>query len=272
MIQTHLKDLGLGKPAQAIVWMAGPVAGMTIQPYCGICSDQSHASWGRRRPFIAWGAVAAVASLLGLASTERLAVLLVRLCTGSSPSTGAHSGEEPAKVAAANLTVFFIVALNIAIQPLQGGLRALIADMCPRTQQPIANAVAGTVVNASNIFYYALSFVDLQRIPVLRALGGDSQFAILCIVTSVTIVVSVGLTCLSVEERSAAPGDDGLCMPSAAARGMRHTVRAQLWYLCTSFPRLPRQVQQVFKVQFFSWIGWFPFLFYVTTYISETCK
>ncbi|KAK7741902.1 hypothetical protein SLS62_010914 [Diatrype stigma] len=250
----HLKDLGLSKPAQAIVWMAGPVAGMTIQPYCGICSDHCLASWGRRRPFIAWGAVAAVASLLGLASTKRLAAFLVCLCVDSCSSADAHFQEEPVKVAAANITVFFIVALNIAIQPLQGGLRALIADMCPRTQQPIANAVAGTVVNGSNILYYALSFVDLRRIAVLRALGGDSQFSILCIITSGTIAVSVGLTCLGVEERSAVAGDDGACTSFATARGTRHSVRAQLWYLCTSFPRLPRQVQQVFKVQFFSWM------------------
>jgi solute carrier family 45 protein 1/2/4 len=271
-IKAHLKDLGLSKPAQALVWMAGPVAGITIQPYCGIRSDQCLTSWGRRRPFIAWGAVAAVTSLLGLASAERLAAVLVRLCAGSCSSADADSREEPVRVAAANITVLFIVALNIALQPLQGGLRALIADMCPRTQQPTATAVAGTVVSASNILCYTVGFVDLRRIAVLRALGGDSQFAILCILTSITLAISVGLTCLSVRERCAVLGGDGRYTRAAAARGTRYTVRAQLWYLCTSFPRLPQQVQQVFKVQFFSWMGWFPFLFFTTTYIGETCK
>lgn len=246
---------------------------MTVQPYCGIRSDQCLSSWGRRRPFIASGAIVAVVSLLGLASTERLAAVVVRLgARGCSPAD-ACSKEEPAKAAAASLaavmTVFFIMALSIALQPLQGGLRALMVDMCPRAQQPAATAVAGAVVSASNILCYAVGFVDLPRISVLRALGGDSQFAILCIITSVTLAVSVGLTCLVVRERSAVLGDDGL---SAAARGTRNTARAQLWYLCTSFPRLPPQVQQVFKVQFFSWIGWFPFLFYAATYLSETCK
>ncbi|ETS74364.1 hypothetical protein PFICI_14230 [Pestalotiopsis fici W106-1] len=266
----HLKDLGLSKSIQAIVWMAGPVAGMTVQPYCGIRSDQCRSSWGRRRPFIAWGAFASVVSLLGLASTKRLAVLAVRVCAGSGFSAKAISQEAAVNVATSNITVFFIVALNIALQPLQGGLRALIADMCPHEQQPTANAVAGIVVSASNILSYALGYVDLQRISVLRALGGTSQFDILCVVTSVTLAVSVGLTCLIAEERNAAPGDDGLYTDYTGEKGTRHTVRAQLWYLCTSFSRLPRQVQQVFKVQFFSWLGWFPFLFYVTTYISET--
>ncbi|KAL6802986.1 hypothetical protein GGI42DRAFT_323610 [Trichoderma sp. SZMC 28013] len=269
----HLGDLGLSKAARTLVWITLPLAGMTVQPYCGIRSDQCLSSWGRRRPFIASGAIVAVVSLLGLASTERLAAVVVRLgARGCSPAD-ACSKEEPAKAAAASLaavmTVFFIMALSIALQPLQGGLRALMVDMCPRAQQPAATAVAGAVVSASNILCYAVGFVDLPRISVLRALGGDSQFAILCIITSVTLAVSVGLTCLVVRERSAVLGDDGL---SAAARGTRNTARAQLWYLCTSFPRLPPQVQQVFKVQFFSWIGWFPFLFYAATYLSETYK
>ncbi|KAK5997613.1 Sucrose permease 9-like protein [Cladobotryum mycophilum] len=269
----HLRDLGLSKPAQALVWITGPLAGMTVQPYCGILSDQCRSPWGRRRPFIASGAVAIITSLLGLASAERLSAVLVRLWAGSGSFTDAHFQEEPVKAVAAYITVFFIVSLNIALQPLQGGLRALIADMCPRTQQPTATAVAGGVVCASNILSYAVGFVDLRQIPVLRALGGDSQFAMLCILTSGTLAVSVGLTCLSVRERSAALDDeDELYTHSAAARGSTYTVRAQLWYLCTSFLRLPRQVQQVFKVQFFSWMGWFPFLFYATTYISETYK
>ncbi|KAH6647201.1 hypothetical protein BKA67DRAFT_488105, partial [Truncatella angustata] len=250
----HLKNLGLSKPAQALVWTAGPVAGMTIQPYCGVCSDQCLSSWGRRRPFIAWGAIAVIISLIGLASAERVAI------------------DELVKMAAAYVTVFFIVALNIALQPLQGGLRALVADMCPHTQQPAVTAVAGIVISASNVLCYALGFVDLQRIPVLRALGGDSRFSILCILTSVTLAISVGLTCLSIRERSAVPGDDEFYTHSTAARGTRYTACAQLRYLCTSFSCLPRQVQQVFKVQFFSWIGWFPFLFYITTFTSETCK
>ncbi|KAH8201483.1 hypothetical protein TruAng_004331 [Truncatella angustata] len=268
----HLKNLGLSKPAQALVWTAGPVAGMTIQPYCGVCSDQCLSSWGRRRPFIAWGAIAVIISLIGLASAERVAIVFTHPCDSGCSSADAHSKDELVKMAAAYVTVFFIVALNIALQPLQGGLRALVADMCPHTQQPAVTAVAGIVISASNVLCYALGFVDLQRIPVLRALGGDSRFSILCILTSVTLAISVGLTCLSIRERSAVPGDDEFYTHSTAARGTRYTACAQLRYLCTSFSCLPRQVQQVFKVQFFSWIGWFPFLFYITTFTSETYK
>ena len=36
-----------------------------------------------------------------------------------------------------------------------------------------------------------------------------------------------------------------------------------------SVRHLPRQIRVVCYVQFFAWIGWFPFLFYITTYIGE---
>ena len=39
--------------------------------------------------------------------------------------------------------------------------------------------------------------------------------------------------------------------------------------LSHSIRRLPPQISRVCQVQFAAWIGWFPFLFYITTYIGE---
>lgn len=225
--------------------MAGPIAGMTLQPYFGICSDQCRSKWGRRRPFIAGGALASIASLLGLAFAQ------------DAPDT-----------LAAYLAIICIITLNIAIQPLQGGLRALVADVVGQQQQPAANAVAGVVVNGVNVVSYALSFIDLER-----AVGGpgSSQFAILCFVTSISLALSVAVTCLVVRERAGASIDcvNGVSDDPDDARIT--SIGARFLYLCRSFTRLPRQVRQVCKVQFLSWMGWFPFLFYMTTYIGEEC-
>lgn len=196
MNKAHLNSLGLSKPILALVWMAGLVAGMTLQPYFGICSDQCRSPWGRRRPFIACGTLAAVMSLIGLASAEKLAQQLVRLWTiNSSHVTGSSS-------LAAGIAVAFFVVLNVAVQPIQGGIRALLADACPRFQQLTVNAVAGTVVSASNIFSYSLAFIDLPNLGLFRTFGINSQFSILCVATSVTLVISTALTCVAVREKS----------------------------------------------------------------------
>lgn len=283
-LKAYLTSLNLSAPVLALVWTAGPIAGMTLQPYFGICSDQCRSSWGRRRPFIAGGAIAAVCCLLSLASVKLLAHTLFRLfaddCTywdhdyrSPVPNDGCYHGREKEATAvettiAVCLAVSLIVALNVAIQPLQGGLRALLADSCPREQQATANAVAGAVISAINILSYGMGFLDLTNIAPLRDLGGDSQFGILCVGTSIVLAVSVAITCLTAVERQPVEVGGEDCLQEDT----HSTVWSRLRYLITSFPRLPQQVQQVYKVQFLSWMGWFPFLYYISTYIGNACK
>jgi solute carrier family 45 protein 1/2/4 len=56
----------------ALVWVAGPLTGVLVQPYVGLKSDRSRIKWGRRRPYIAGGAVATVVSLLALAWARQI--------------------------------------------------------------------------------------------------------------------------------------------------------------------------------------------------------
>jgi solute carrier family 45, member 1/2/4 len=212
---------------------------MVLQPYFGIWSDQL----GRRQPFILLGTLAIVTSLVGLAFVP---VALSNIGLSS---------------AAQSLAVLFMVALNMAIQPLQGGLRAQLSDACSRSQQPAATAFAGIVVSASNVASYLMALVDL---PQVLSLGGNSQFSILCVMTSVALALTVALTCLGVRE-----GRDYTVQRN---QGVSAGAGAKPLYIATSLRRLPRQVRQVYKVQFLAWMGWFPFLFYMATHIAGISK
>ncbi|PHH93192.1 hypothetical protein CDD83_10741 [Cordyceps sp. RAO-2017] len=252
--QAYLSTLGLSKPALSLVWMAGPICGVVLQPYFGMCSDRCRSSWGRRRPFIFFGALAAISSLLCLASAERLAYDVARVL-------GLSGRDSDVKTMAATSAVLSVAALNIAIQPLQGGMRALIVDTVPPHQQQTANAWAGAVTSTTNVMCYLLSSVD-----VTRWLGGlgDSRFTVLCVATSLLLAVTVGVTCTAAQESSCkVPVEHE--EETERTSNIAETIRR----LCCSFPRLPRQVRSVLKVQFFSWMGWFPFLYYITTYIGD---
>jgi solute carrier family 45 protein 1/2/4 len=63
----YLLSLGLSKSLMALVWIAGPLSGALVQPYVGMLSDDCRSSWGKRTPFMAYGALATVISLLALA-------------------------------------------------------------------------------------------------------------------------------------------------------------------------------------------------------------
>ena len=63
----YLLSLGMPKSFLAMVWIAGPLSGVLVQPIVGGLSDNCRVSWGRRRPFILSGAAATTVSLLALA-------------------------------------------------------------------------------------------------------------------------------------------------------------------------------------------------------------
>ena len=49
----------------AILWLAGPITGLIIQPIIGAWSDHTWSkNWGRRKPFFLFGAIIASLSLI----------------------------------------------------------------------------------------------------------------------------------------------------------------------------------------------------------------
>lgn len=56
----------------ALVWIAGPLSGVLVQPYVGLKSDNCRLRWGKRRPFIIGGAAATIVSLMVLAWAKEL--------------------------------------------------------------------------------------------------------------------------------------------------------------------------------------------------------
>ena len=60
----YLLSLGLSKSKLSLVWVAGPLSGLVMQPIIGMVSDKSTSRFGRRRPFMVAGTVAVMACLL----------------------------------------------------------------------------------------------------------------------------------------------------------------------------------------------------------------
>ena len=67
-----LLSLGMSKSLLALVWIAGPLGGVLVQPYVGIRSDNCRVSWGKRRPFMIAGAIATAVSFLALAWSKAI--------------------------------------------------------------------------------------------------------------------------------------------------------------------------------------------------------
>jgi solute carrier family 45 protein 1/2/4 len=92
----------------ALVWIAGPLTGVLVQPYVGIKSDRCQIKWGRRRPFILGGALATIFSIMVLAWTREI----VSGCLGIF---GVGKESRGVAITIMLFAVFLIYVLDIAI-------------------------------------------------------------------------------------------------------------------------------------------------------------
>lgn len=141
---------------------------------------------------------------------------------------------------------------------VQAAIRAFIVDNAPTHQQEDANAWAGRMTGVGNIVGYIAGYVDLPK----RSGGflGNTQFKVLCIISSVALCGTVLVSISFIRER-----DPQLEGPAPSNKGIISFLRQ----VFRSTKRLSPQIRRVCEAQFFSWISWFPFLFYMTTYIGQ---
>ncbi|KAB8260824.1 sodium/hydrogen exchanger 3 [Aspergillus pseudonomiae] len=246
-----LLSLGMSKALLAFVWIAGPLTGTLVQPYIGICSDNCRSSWGKRKPFMVVGGLATVVALLALAWVREL----VGGFLGIFGVDQASPGTRTAIIAFATILMY---CLDFAINTVQAGIRCFIVDNAPAHQQESANAWASRLTGVGNILGYIFGYIDLPRyLPIL----GNTQFKVLCAIASLSLIITLLISCLYIQERdprlesSVSIGNPGVV-----------TFFRQVF---KSIQYLPPQIAKVCEVQLAAWVGWFPFLFYATTYIGQ---
>jgi solute carrier family 45 protein 1/2/4 len=91
---------------------------------------------------------------------------------------------------------------------------------------------------------------------------GDSQMKILCFLASFTLLLSISITCWTTSEK---PFREQRKSSSSLLIEAKETIQ----HLMKTVRHLPIPIRRVCHTQFFAWIGWFPFLFYSTTWVAE---
>lgn len=247
----YLLSLGISKSLLAFVWIAGPLSGTLVQPYVGIKSDRCRSRFGKRRPFMVGGAIATIISLMILAWTREIV-------GGFLHVFGVARDSQATKTVSIVLAVLMIYILDFSINVIQAGIRAFIVDNSPTHQQDAANAWASRLSGIGNIIGYLFGYANL---PKYLWFFGDTQFKVLCVIASLLLAITLAVSCLTVSERD--PRLEG----EPAEQGLG--VIAFFKTLFRSVRQLPPQIKNVCIVQLAAWVGWFPFLFYITTYIGE---
>ncbi|KAL9099687.1 MAG: hypothetical protein Q9163_004847 [Psora crenata] len=247
----YLQSLGMSKSLLSFVWIAGPLAGVLVQPYVGIRSDNCRLKWGKRLPFMVGGAVATAMSFGCLAWTREI----VHGCLGLF---GAEPGSDGVKACTIIFAIVWVYILDFAINTVQAASRAFIVDNAPLHQQEDANAWASRITGVGNIIGYLSGYVHLPKhFPWL----GHTQMQVLCAIASIAICSTVFVSAVYIRERDPRLEGPPIGGNPGVLTFFGRTFRAAV--------RMPAQVRKVCIAQFFNWLGWFGFLFYQTTYIGQ---
>lgn len=247
----YLLSLGMSKALLAFVWIAGPITGTLVQPYIGIRSDNCRISWGKRKPFMIVGGAVTIVTLLALAWVREAVGGIVGVFGGNPTGEGT-------KITIIVIATIMMWCLDFAINTVQAGIRCFIVDNAPAHQQESANAWASRLTGVGNIIGYIFGYIDLPKIfPFL----GHTRFQILCALASISLIVTLVISCLYIKERD--PRLDG--PPQSGSMGVIGFFKQ----VFKSIKHLPPQAAKVCEVQIAAWIAWFPFLFYATTYIGQ---
>ncbi|KAF5384381.1 hypothetical protein D9615_003131 [Tricholomella constricta] len=247
----YLLSLGLSKSSMAIVFLAGPLSGLIMQPLIGVLADTSTSRFGRRRPYMLLGTVVCVLAMLLLGYTRGFAALFT---TWHSPSN------DKLTVALAVLAIYLI---DFSINAVMAMDRALLVDTLPPAAQASGNAWAARMHGVGAVVGF---FVGSIPLPAMFPFLGTTQLQVLSVIVSVLLFGGHLTMTICVKERvllrsiDHSPGK----RPNAFLREVR-----ELW---SSLLTLPPVIRQICIIQFFAWIAWFPLLFYTTIYIGDLYK
>ncbi|PWY96345.1 MFS general substrate transporter [Aspergillus sclerotioniger CBS 115572] len=227
--------MGMSQWELGLAWLAGPLAGTFVQPLVGILKDR----YGHCQRLVTGGIICLIIALLAL---------------GWAPDL-VHLGKRGPVLGKA-VAITAIVALNIAIQPVQLGLRTLIIETCSPDQQTLASAWAARMTGAGNIIAQFAGSVDTRKLSLVLT---GSQFKNLCLITAFSLMLTIFVLAFILRDES----------PISKVTVCSRPLHVSMDALRSAWKTLPQGVIGVWKVQFFSWMGWFPFLFYAATYIES---
>ncbi|KAG2033329.1 major facilitator superfamily domain-containing protein [Suillus americanus] len=242
----YLLSLGLSKPLMAVVFLAGPLSGLIVQPLIGVLADNSKSRFGRRRPLIGIGAALCCVATLLFGYTRPFAALF------TTPGSSSHDS------LSIWLAILSIYCIDFSINAVQALDRALLVDTLPPSDQPSGNAWAARMLAIGSVLGFFVGEIDLpQWLPFL----GRAQLEDLAVIASLLLIFTHLLTSICVKERI-------LVATDSRDKGLKKEIY-DIWNTLT---RLPRVIRQICYIQFFAWLAWFPVLFYTTVYIGELHK
>lgn len=230
--------LGADEATLPLLWLAGPMTGLIVQPIIGALSDRTVSRWGRRTPYFLIGAILCSLCLFAMPYSRTLWM-------------------------AASLLWVLDAANNITMEPY----RAYVSDRLDAAQRPLGFLTQSAFTGlAQTLSYLAPTLlvlwgmdkdaVDTNGIPVITRIA----FVVGAFLSLATILWSI----VRVPELPLTPAE------LAHVRARPLSAGSALRDIADAIRKMPRPMRQLAVAMFFQWYAMFCYWQFITFAVARS--
>ncbi len=237
------EGLGASPFIFGLIWLAGPVTGMVVQPIIGALSDNTHTKFGRRRPYLMLGAILAAIALWAFPNSADIAQILANKLHLPLPVFGGLI-----------VAAIMIWIIDACVNAAQGPYRALIPDNIVPEQHSIANSYLSFAIGLGSVI--AAGTAPFLKWAFNYQMSIEAQF----IMAALAFFLGMTWTCVTFNEKPAAKID----------KKEEITEKAGFWEDFKTFLQSSPEVYKICLMQFFTWIGVMCMFIFFTQFAIHT--
>lgn len=232
------KYLGADEASLPLLWLAGPVTGLIVQPIIGALSDRTVTRWGRRTPYFLIGAI------------------FCSICLFFMPFS-------PTLWMAASLLWILDAANNVTMEPY----RALVADKLPEKQLPLGFLTQSAFTGLGQTLAYLT--------PTLLVMWGMNKDALNAnnipyitvaafVIGGIFSITSILWTLSTTREIPLTPAE------IASIKQQPVSVRTTISDISLAIKEMPATMKQLVVMKFFQWYALFCYWQFIVSSLSIT--
>jgi maltose/moltooligosaccharide transporter len=230
--------LGADEGQLPLLWLAGPVTGLIVQPIVGAMSDRTESRWGRRTPYFLVGAILCSLGLLAMPYSATLWM-------------------------AASLLWILDAANNVTMEPY----RAYVSDRLEATQHGLGFMTQSAFTGLAQTLAYLTPSI-LVWLGMSRDATGSNHIpqvtATAFLIGAVMSVCTVWWSVRSTPELPLTPQE--LTFIRAKPPGWAATLRE----IVDAFREMPQTMRRLWWMKLFQWYGMLCYWIYIVPALAQS--
>jgi maltose/moltooligosaccharide transporter len=230
--------LGADESKLPLLWLAGPMTGLLVQPIVGAMSDRTVSRWGRRTPYFLIGAILCSLGLLAMP----------------------HS---PTLWFAAGLLWILDAANNVTMEPY----RAYVSDRLEREQHSIGFLTQSAFTGLAQTLAYLTPSILVWLGMSKDAMGGNHIPQVTLVAFVIGALLSFSTVWWSLRKVPELPLTDD---EKAALRARPAGIAATFADIVVAFKEMPGPMRRLWWMKLFQWYGMMCYWIYIVPALAKT--